>query len=628
MPFIIGILCFFLRNDLVRRFLVIGNALALIGASIALAMSGNGSFTPPHEGINWGQLIAIGDFFLLAVFIYLGIVRKSPLIIGLAALQTAGLIWLEFFAGIHGETSPALYGDYLSTIMVLIISIVGSITTLYALPYMQEHEHHIHIPVSKQPRFFMYLTLFLGAMNGLVLSNNMMWMYFFWEVTTLCCVMLIRHNGDEEAVNNSYRALWMNLIGGVAIMGGLVLLHIQHRPMAFQELIAGGRYEGFLLLPIALLCIGGFTKAAQMPFQGWLLGAMVAPTPVSALLHSSTMVKAGVYLILRLAPAFENTFVTKMVGIIGAFTFVAAAMLAINQSNAKKVLAYSTISNLGLIVSCAGINTPLAISAAILLIIFHAISKAMLFMAVGVVEHNIESRDIERMEGLLSVMPFTVFIMVIGILSMILPPFGAVISKWVSLEATAKMPVEMFLLVMGSAFTVLFWTKWIGRLLETTPGKPTPKMEKLPFFYVLSFVFLAVTVLVLSVMAGPLAGKVVAPAVMQYYPAAGIGQAQMNLINDAGSFPVLSIFTVILLAVIIPVLYLRMKECPGSSVYMCGENIASSTGTAFRTLKDSSSEMQLSGYYFDHFFSENRHIPWMNPVAVILIIVLIGGLCF
>jgi ech hydrogenase subunit A len=493
---------------------------------------------------------------------------------------------------------------------------------------MKEHEDHIHIPVSKQPRFFLYLTLFLGAMNGLVLSNNMMWMYFFWEVTTLCCVMLIRHNGDDEAVSNSYRALWMNLIGGVAIVAALVMLHSQGKALSLQAILTGGKFEGILLLPLALLCIGGFTKAAQMPFQGWLLGAMVAPTPVSALLHSSTMVKAGVYLVIRLAPAFQNTFLTKMVAIVGAFTFVAAAMLAISQSNAKKVLAYSTISNLGLIISCAGINTPLAISAAILLIIFHAISKALLFMAVGVVEHNIESRDIEKMEGLLNIMPFTVFIMVIGILSMILPPFGAVISKWVSLEASAKMPLEMFLLVMGSAFTVLFWTKWIGRLLETTPGRKPPTMEKLPFFYIFSFIFLAFTVLVLSVLAGPLAGKVVAPAVMQYYPAAGLGDMQMSLINDAGSFPVLSIFSVILLAIIIPVLYFRMKECPGSSVYMCGENVTDGNGTSFRTLKDSTSEIQLSGYYFDAFFSESRHIPWMIPAATIILLILIGGTCF
>ncbi|HBQ27231.1 MAG TPA: oxidoreductase, partial [Syntrophomonas sp.] len=178
---------------------------------------------------------------------------------------------------------------------------------------------------------------------------------------------------------------------------------------------------------------------------------MVAPTPVSALLHSSTMVKAGVYLVVRMAPAYQGTYLSDLVAVAGAFTFLTASVLAVTQSNAKRVLAYSTIANLGLIIACAGINTPVAISAAIALIIFHAVSKGLLFLSTGVIEHNIGSRDIEDMGGLVDRMPVTTIIVAIGVLSMFLPPFGMLVGKWASLEASTQLPLVALMFVLASA---------------------------------------------------------------------------------------------------------------------------------------------------------------------------------
>jgi NADH:ubiquinone oxidoreductase subunit 5 (subunit L)/multisubunit Na+/H+ antiporter MnhA subunit len=169
-----------------------------------------------------------------------------------------------------------------------------------------------------------------------------------------------------------------------------------------QVLVSG---KALILIPAALIGFAGLTKAAQMPFSSWLVGAMVAPTPVSALLHSSTMVKAGVYILVRFAPVFQGTVVGYTLAFVGAFTFIIASGIAISQTNAKRVLAYSTIANLGLIVACAGIGTAEAIWAAILLIIFHAISKSLMFLSVGTVEHRIKSREIEDMNGLIVRMP-------------------------------------------------------------------------------------------------------------------------------------------------------------------------------------------------------------------------------
>jgi ech hydrogenase subunit A len=198
---------------------------------------------------------------------------------------------------------------------------------------------------------------------------------------------------------------------------------------------------------------------------------MVAPTPVSALLHSSTMVKAGVYILVRLAPVFQSTFTGYTLAMVGAVTFLLASGIAISQSNAKRVLAYSTIANLGLIVACAGIGTYEAIWAAILLIVFHAISKSLLFLAVGTAEHGIRSREIDDMTGLIVRMPKIATMMVIGIAGMFLAPFGMLISKWAAIRAFIDVPygfLFVIILAFGSAITVFFWAKWMGKILTVT----------------------------------------------------------------------------------------------------------------------------------------------------------------
>src|SRR5581483_10965095 len=217
----------------------------------------------------------------------------------------------------------------------------------------------------------------------------------------------------------------------------------------------------------ALLCFAGITKAAQCPFQSWLLGAMVAPTPVSALLHSSTMVKAGVYLVLRLAPAITGTTVGLMVALVGGATFLIASLAAITTPEAKRVLAYSTVANLGLVVLCGGVGTYEAVWAGILLIIFHAVAKCLLFLCVGVVEHKLHSRNIEDMSGLVLHMPRVAVMMLIGMAGMSLAPFGMLISKWAALRAVVDyQPLLSVFIVFGSAATLFFWVKWMGKLVE------------------------------------------------------------------------------------------------------------------------------------------------------------------
>ncbi len=277
-------------------------------------------------------------------------------------------------------------------------------------------------------------------MFGLVTSNNLIWMYFFWEITSLCSFFLIGFTKTKEAIRNSFRALIMNLLGGLGFCLAIIILGYgwdeSIRTLQLSDVILYGE-SGYgvipaLMIPVGLLAFAGITKAAQMPFNSWLLGAMVAPTPTSALLHSSTMVKAGVFLILKLAPCLgwgnaEYGMVNSagiMVMAVGGITFLLASFAAISQSNAKRVLAYSTIANLGLIVVCGGIGTTAAVWAGIMLIIFHAVTKSLLFLCVGTAEHNMDSRNIEDMDGLFDRMPRLAACMMIGISAMFLAPLG------------------------------------------------------------------------------------------------------------------------------------------------------------------------------------------------------------
>lgn len=408
---------------------------------------------------------------LIAVFIlYLGIRHRKYHVVALILVQSVMMIFFELTFAHSADVASGLFVDEFSNILALIIGIIGSLICVYSLGYMKHfHEHHATIP-DKRNIFFFVMFVFISAMFGLVFANNILWVYFFWEVTTLCSFLLIGYTKTEEATNNAFNALWMNLLGGIAFAGAILWIGISGHPvMGLDQLLASGK--AIALIPAALIGFAGLTKAAQMPFSSWLVGAMVAPTPVSALLHSSTMVKAGVYILVRLAPVFQGTITGYLLALVGALTFLIASGIAISQSNAKKVLAYSTIANLGLIVACAGIGTYEAIWAAILLIVFHAISKSLLFLAVGTVEHRIRSREIDDMSGLIVRMPKIAAMMVIGIAGMFLAPFGMLISKWAAIRAFIDAPfgfVFVVILVFGSAMTLFFWAKWMGKILTVT----------------------------------------------------------------------------------------------------------------------------------------------------------------
>ena len=310
--------------------------------------------------------------------------------------------------------------------------------------------------------------VFLAAMFAIVFSNNMEWMFTGWEVTTVCSFLLIGYTRTEEAINNAFRQIVMNLAGGLGFLAALYSCAITVGTFSFLDfLVIGVNEPAIVTFAVTALAFAGITKAAQMPFQTWLLGAMVAPTPTSALLHSSTMVKAGVFMLVKLAPVLAVAPAPSiMVMLVGAITFVLCSFMAISQSNAKRVLAYSTIANLGLITACAGVGTPEAVWAATFLILFHAIAKSLLFLCVGTAEHHIGSRDIEDMDLLFERMPRLARFMMLGIMAMFIAPFGMLMAKWATLVSfvDAGQVALIVILAFGSAATFMFWAKWLGKL--------------------------------------------------------------------------------------------------------------------------------------------------------------------
>lgn len=480
LPALTAVVLAAVRNEAVSGLIVriAAGVIALLSVLFSLLILTGGPVAVVLESAALRWLILLAEAGMGVFIFVLGVRHKKYLASLLVLIQTPLIVWFGIAKEPFVQPGVTFYMDTLTVIMTLIVGVIGSVICVYAVGYMKDYHSHPEEGIKdRRPLFFSLMFIFLSAMFGIVFSNDLVWFFFFWEITTLCSFLLIGYSRKPEAVNNAFRAVILNTLGGIAFAVAIVYMGLRYDTVCLDRLMLLTGVAPGIAIPVMLLAFAGLTKAAQMPFSSWLLGAMVAPTPVSALLHSATMVKAGVYLLIRLAPALEGTLPGLMVTLVGGFTFMVSAFLAISQSNAKKVLAYSTVSNLGLIVTCAGLGSFEALWAADFLIIFHAVTKSLLFMCVGTGEHGIGSRDIEDMDGLFSRMPQLARFMVIGIAGMFLAPFGMLISKWATMKAfiDARDIFLIIFLIFGSAATLFFWAKWLGKLTARIGVAPTDK---------------------------------------------------------------------------------------------------------------------------------------------------------
>jgi len=317
--------------------------------------------------------------------------------------------------------------DGLAMLFAGLILGIGLLIVLYARYYLSERD--------SLGRLYAYLLLFMGAMLGVVLSENVIQLLIFWELTSLSSFLLIsywRHR--EDARTGARMALAITGSGGLALLGGFILLGEIVGSYDLSVILASGetiRAHQLYIPTLSLILLGAFTKSAQFPFHFWLPNAMAAPTPVSAYLHSATMVKAGVFLLARLFPALSGTPEWAwLVGGTGLATLLIGAYIALFKHDLKGLLAYSTISHLGLITALFGIGTPLAAVAGAFHIINHATFKAGLFMAAGIIDHETGTRDMRRLNGLWKFMPHTATLAMVAAAAMAgVPLFNGFLSK-------------------------------------------------------------------------------------------------------------------------------------------------------------------------------------------------------
>nr|MBA2432325.1 Na(+)/H(+) antiporter subunit A [Chthoniobacterales bacterium] len=336
--------------------------------------------------------------------------------------------------------------DGLSLLFLLLIAAIGALILVYAGGYLHGHRH--------EGRFFGFILFFMGSMLGLVASENLIVMFVFWELTSLASYLLIGFDHEQpKARASALQALLITGGGGLALLAGFILLGQVGGSYSFSELLQNGDAvrEHTLYLPILLLVLAGaLTKSAQMPFHFWLPSAMAAPTPVSAYLHSATMVKAGVFLLARMNPLLGETVPWhNILTIVGVITMLGGALLALPQTDLKLLLAYSTVSALGALVLLLGIGTRLAMEAAIVYLFVHALYKAALFMVAGAIDHEAGTRDVRSLSGLIRIMPITAVAAGLAALSMSgFPPLLGFIGKELLYEAKVQ-SADIGLLVTG-----------------------------------------------------------------------------------------------------------------------------------------------------------------------------------
>lgn len=431
-------------------------------------------------------LALVPAFICYRLFSYIEPVAKGGRI-----LQSQS--WLEGFG-----VNYSFLIDGLSLTFALLIAGIGFFIVIYAGGYLKGHAH--------LGRFLATLLAFMGSMLGLVLADNLITLFVFWEATSITSFLLIGFDHERMASRRAaLQALIITGLGGLIMLAGFAVIGTIGGSFELSELFGKGsviKAHELYALAFWLVMAGAFTKSAQVPFHSWLANAMEAPTPVSAYLHSATMVKAGVFLIMRVTPILGGTDLWQTVlPVVGGTTLIVGTVLAVRDQDMKLMLAYTTIASLGLLVMLLGVGTPRAIEAAVLYLIAHSFFKGGLFMVVGTVDHEAGTRNITLLSGLRSAMPITALAAGLAALSMCgLPPFIGFLAKesiyhalshggafeW-SVAITAIIGNALMFAVAGAIAIKPFMGRWID---------PPKAVHEGPFMLVLGPIALAITGLV------------------------------------------------------------------------------------------------------------------------------------
>ena len=493
-------------------------------------------------------LIGFGKFFkgkfsILASLVPLGLFIYFLSFIGRVS---SGTVVTEFYQWVPSFGLNLSFSlDGLSLLFALLISGIGFLVFAYTSAYLKGHEY--------LDRFYGYLGIFMGAMLGLVLSDNLLSMFLFWELTSISSFFLIGFNNRSESSRKSaILSLAITGSGGFLFLAGSVLLGWVAGTFSVTEMLSmrdAIHGSDYYLVIIFLIMGAAFTKSAQFPFHFWLPGAMKAPTPVSAYLHSATMVKAGIYLLLRFTPVLGNHEVwNTTLLIIGGITMFYAAFHTIFRTDLKGVLAYSTIAILGLLVFLTGLGTQLALTAAAVYIVIHALYKAALFLITGIIDHETGTRDVTRLGGLRKVMmPVAIAGFLAALSSAGVPPTVGFLGKDLVYEATLAMgdsAIFLTLLVLATNILILYAGFVAG--IKPFTGKLPQEFEKL---HLPSFLMWVPPLLlaVLGLVVGVFPGLIDAPLIKSVVHSVGGDGAgvQLKLWHGFNTVLLLSVTTLV-----------------------------------------------------------------------------------
>ena len=425
---------------------------------------------------------ALAGGVTLLVLALLG--AQLPAVLGGSVVEV-GAPWLPLVGADLG-----LRADGLALVFALLVAAIGALVILYARYYLGADD-----PMA---RFYAFFMLFMGAMLGLVLAGNLLLLVVFWELTSLASFLLIgfwQHRADAR--QGARTALVITGAGGLCLLGGVLLLGRMAGSFDLDIVLASGeaiRAHPAYLTMLALVLLGAFAKSAQFPLHFWLPQAMAAPTPVSAYLHSATMVKAGVFLLARLHPAIAGTDAWfSIVTSVGLATLVLGAWTAVYQHDLKGLLAYSTISHLGLITLLLGLDTPLASVAAVFHILNHATFKAALFMAAGIIDHECGTRDMRRINGLWNAMPVTATLAIVAAAAMAgVPLLNGFLSKEMFFAETLQLESHRVLQIavplvatLAAALSVAYSARFIHDVFWNGEPRDLPRTPHEPPFWML-----------------------------------------------------------------------------------------------------------------------------------------------
>lgn len=447
-------------------------------------------------------------------------------IAGAVALVSHILAWLLYVPVRDNEVVRAVYQwvpslglevslrlDGFAWLFALLITGIGVLVVLYARYYMSAED-----PV---PRFFSFFLAFMGAMLGVVVSGNLILLVVFWELTSIVSFLLIGYWHHNQAARDGARmSLTVTAIGGLALLAGMLVIGHIVGSYDLDRVLASGeaiRSSSLYVPALLLVLLGAMTKSAQFPFHFWLPNAMAAPTPVSAYLHSATMVKAGVFLMARFWPVLSGTPEWFMiVGLAGMASLVFGAYLAMFQQDLKGLLAYSTISHLGLITLLLSLGSPLGLVAAIFHMMNHATFKASLFMAAGIIDHETGTRDLRKLSGLFRYMPITGTLAMVASAAMAgVPLLNGFLSKEMFFAEAVETHADSWLdtvapyaAVLASALAVTYSIRLIHSIFLGAPPESFPREpHEPPFFMRLPVTLLVIACLVVGIVPGPTIGS-------------------------------------------------------------------------------------------------------------------------